>query len=258
MSICIGKFIIKVKRRRRFRAVCVRYIQKLQTYIKPFVIKWRKRKHLEFADIICETLELIYVRNYLFRMQAKWCHSILIIQSFIRKCLRKIRTYDSVMIMQWNLVEAKLHREKVKNKKSRRISRRATTNLAIKNFTSIPDEIKLFYMKSFIRSKVQDFMIELRNYKSEIRSYELKYARKYTKYEVFIISTEEGEICLDFPDTPQSPSKTILFTTKAIKHLIESAMKNRVSWDIILQNEKRRIDRNGKILRTMTRRKTLI
>ena len=126
MSICLGKFIKRVKRRRRFKATCVRYIQRLQIHIKPFMKKWRKRKQQEFADRICETLELIYVRNHLFRLQAKWCSSIITIQNFIRNCVRKIRTHDSVMIMQWNLVEAKLHREKVNNKKNMRISRRAT------------------------------------------------------------------------------------------------------------------------------------
>lgn len=230
----------------------------LHFHIKPYVRQWRNRKRQEFADRICETLEVIYLRNHLFKLQAKWCQSIIIIQNFIRFCVRKIRTYDSVMITQWNLVEAKLHSGKVKKKKNIRVSRRATTNLALKSFTTIPDEIKLFYMKTFIRSKVQDFMIELRHYKSELRSYELRYARKYNKHEVFIISTEEGDVCLDFPDPPAPPSKMILFTTNTIKHLIDSAMKSRISWDLILQNEKRRIDRNCRILRTVTRRRTLL
>ena len=253
MSICIGKFIKRVKRRRMLIATCVRYIQRLKIHIKPLIKKWKKRKQQEFADKICETLELIYVRNHLFKLQVKWCSSINTIQNFVRNCVRKIRTRDPVMIMQWNLVETKLHREKVNNKKNMRLSRRATNNLTLQSFTTIPDEIKLFYMKSFIRSNVKDFTIELQNYKSEIRSYELKYARKYNKYQVFLVSTEEGDVCLDFPDPPVSPFKMILFTTKVIKHLIECAMKNRISWDLILENEKRRIDRNFKIIRTVTR-----
>lgn len=153
------------------------------------------------------------------------------------------------------MVEVKTHGDKIKKRDIRR-SKRASTHINLKSFSTIPNEIRLYYMKTYIQSKVQDFIEEVRLYKTELRQYELRYARKYCKYEVFIVNTEQGDICLDFPDPPVPPSKMILFSSKTIRKLIDSAIRNRLNWDLIIQSEKRRIDRNDKILHAIIHSKT--
>lgn len=139
--------------------------------------------------------------------------------------------YEGILV-RWNRTEHLMFEPENDPKKRRR------NTIAMKNVknsnsgcTSIPDDIKLFYIRCTIKEIQINYLELYRNYKfrfNYVHHRNLK--NKWSGY---------PEPLLDYPIHPEDPKIPNFFTTQKLTDLINTALKDRAMWNKHLESQNR-------------------
>jgi hypothetical protein len=227
VSRCSGKIQIILKKIQKKRALKVKNIQKIKIFFLPTVKKWLKLRRKTCRKILVNILEQQLSTAILTKLIKNWELKII----FMKRCLKnfmffKYSLYESLLI-KWNKAEHVLFGSE--NKSSGR--RRNTVGLrSLKNLnsgcSSIPEDLKVHYLRSAVKEIIVKDLIEFRVYKSSFRRIHQKNINnRLTGY---------LHPMLEYPSKPFLPNIYESFTEEKLIDMINFALKDRANWSRLL------------------------
>lgn len=131
--------------------------------------------------------------------------------------------YDALVI-QWNRTEHLMFDSDDDGKRRRRntVALKSIRNLN-SGCTSIPDDLKIYYLRSKIKEILNIFLESYRDYK--IRFNYVHHKNMDNRW------SRNPDLMLDYPVRPQTPKLFEFFTVEQLTHLINDALKDRGMWN---------------------------
>ena len=128
--------------------------------------------------------------------------------------------------MQWNQIEKRtLSPKRVIGK------RRVSAIPSCGGATTIPDEVKDFYIKKFILMRVREYIHELRSHKSECKKLTHIFERRRGSLEIEAWG-EKIELRVVLPPPPK---KNYSIGLEDYRQLIKEALSDRTLWESIIK-----------------------
>jgi hypothetical protein len=168
---------------------------------------------------------------------SNWLDKILKIQRIVKHVLFfKFSMYKS-LILKWNNAEVKMFQQTV-DKDPRR--RRRTVSIKImkdkeleNGHTTIPRQIKLYYIRRVISERLNVYLNEYRDYKAQFKAVHQHNLRNRWN------GSEDS--VLEYPLRPTNSFIYDHFTEDKFEELIKKALKDRTDWSSILAIEEAKL-----------------
>ena len=203
----------------------------------PMVSLWAKQKAKINRRVIVDVLEDQISSSMLYKVIFKWKSSILHIQHTMKACLMyKLTLYES-LCAKWNLAEVTALSRYTEKKNRRRQTGVFRTNISgsSDSMSTIPIEIKLFYIRNKIKEILKIYHSSFIKYKAEIQSIHTKNVQNQWSFDY---------TALPYPLPPVKPLVSDVFTVEILTEIITSALKNRASWPALMASREHRSSRN--------------
>ncbi|OMJ84261.1 hypothetical protein SteCoe_14684 [Stentor coeruleus] len=227
ISKCIGKFI-RLNRNLKY-AKSMRVIR--INLLKPIKF-WLKSQKKYYSRIIAGLIEQSLTKCIFDKLISQWKSKIVTIQRNFRIAIFfKISLYES-LINKWNKAELEVFK-KASTKRFRRRRAISISNIkqerSIEGCSSIPTDIKLYYMKKYIKTRMKNFTSEYKAYKIQLkRIYEQNMKNKY------ILGKDN---VLEYPEKPKRPKIFKEMTLERYGELIFMALNEQSRWQEILSSQ---------------------
>lgn len=187
------------------------------------VIQSLKNKHKEG---VVDVIETSLTRRMMFRLHACWHHKVLIIQRGIRKLLSGRKLLKLCWRIEWNQMEKRTQsQKKIVMRSKRRLEE-------VIGATSIPDEVKDYYMRQFILKRVRQYIQDLSNYQTECTRLKYIFQRRKTELE-FHAWGKKIELRLVLPPPPE---KNYRMNLEDYREMIKDAISYRNKWDNLIES----------------------
>ena len=156
---------------------------------------------------------------------------------FIKRMLNsaifyKVSLYRS-LIQRWNRAEYEMNNDSPS--KPLRRHRRALTihglkdNQGVEGILLIPIEVKIHYLRKFIREKMTGYIKKYRKFKLDFKN-----VHRQNKKNRWIL---ENDIMLDYPNPPAKVNVYEEFSVGKIKSIISYSINDQKNWAAIIQSE---------------------
>lgn len=194
------------------------------------ILQALQRVKNQYSEAILEVIETSLTRRMLFKLHACWYSKVLILQRGIRKLLAGRRILKLFWRVEWNQMEKRaLPQKKV-------IANRRLSMIQVCGATSIPDEVKDFYIKKFILKRVREYIQALRAHHSECKRLIYIFQRRRAELEIESWGKKiEFKIIL-----PPPPQKNYRMDLEDYRELIKQALSNRTHWESIIKDSEYR------------------
>lgn len=163
----------------------------------------------------------------MFGLLNKWISHIILIQRTLKTCLIYKKEFYNELLIKWNETEYNIFDsgpEKVDRRKQRTLSFRTTNEKD--GISSIPAELKLHYIRKYIKQIISGFTYRLKKYKQEFNLVHTQ--NKKNKW------IREHENLLDYPSPPVKPNIKEKISKDQINNFIHEALGSRQEWNNIL------------------------
>ena len=238
ISMFIGKIVLKIKKFRISKATKVIFIQVIRRYSVPFVRKWLFQSKKNMEVMVLDTVEKILSSTMLFSLISKWINKLIILQRFIKKALFYKRSLYESLVLKWNKTEFKLYKKTTtKEKKSNKSNKNIKETEESQGSTSIPLEIKLFYIRTYIKTRLCSYIQDYKSYKSRVFAiHKENLAKKWSS----------NDLVLDYPIAPEKPLIYEEFTLKRLEEMIQKALRDRHEWSNLLEKQQKTHGKSNK------------
>lgn len=194
-----------------------------------YVKLWLKTRRKRHRGIVVKAIEKSLTKCVLDRLITKWKGRMECIQRLFHMAIFfRISLYES-LLSKWNKAEFEIF-EKSPNKTHRRRRAISLSNIqqdrSIEGCTSIPTEIKIYYLKKYIKTRMKLFISEYRVYKAHFKSIHRQNIKNR-----FVL---ENDNILDYPMPPEKPNLYEELTLSKLEELIFCALKDKDDWQGIL------------------------
>lgn len=194
-----------------------------------YVKLWLKTRRKRNRGIIVKAIEKGLTKCIIGNLIIKWKGKMECIQKLFSVAIfYRISLYES-LLSKWNKAEFEIF-EKSPNKTHRRRKAISLTNMqhdrGIEGCTSIPTEIKLYYLKKYIKARMNIFVSEYRVYKAHYKSIHRQNLKNR-----FVL---ENDNILDYPRPPEKPNLYEELTLSKLEELIFTALKDKDDWQGIV------------------------
>mmetsp|Transcript_11408 Transcript_11408/g.22386 ORF Transcript_11408/g.22386 Transcript_11408/m.22386 type:complete len:259 (-) Transcript_11408:113-889(-) len=223
MSICMaaGKFRFILYRLRVKKALLV--LSRLIPYIGRFLLVKRKF----FAEIVSYEVELCLTHSTMTRIMQAWRLKLQIIQREWRKTLKYRQVLYFTLRAKWSIAENELAEVRKKPTKQKR-SKTFATETTLKANSTIPDEVKNYYIRQHIRQLTQDFYSRMKQHKALEAEIKDRHKKEfYAKQADALLNRMEFK---KQPDLPPRPELVLTVTKETLKELIALALSRRLEW----------------------------
>lgn len=165
-------------------------------------------------------------------MISQWKIKIVTIQRNFRIAIfYKISLYES-LINKWNKAELEIFK-KTTTKHFRRRRAISISNIkqdrSIEGCSSIPTDIKLYYIKNYIKCRVNNFT-------SKCNAYRIQF-KKVHKQNLKNKHILGNDIILEYPEKPQKPKIFEEMNLERYEELINTALNEQSRWQEILSSQ---------------------
>jgi hypothetical protein len=193
----------------------------------PYITRWLKTRRKNYLSLVFSTFQKFSSSISFFNFIVKWHENLLEVQSALKFQLYiKKRLYQK-LITRWNQAEINFfHKNTLK--KSKKSQKPKKKKEKFKITSTIPDEIKKYYISTIIRRLLADYIQKMKNYKSECS--EITKINQETNLDRILLGTEE----LKYPSRPKHPNILLSITDNDFTELIKTAERERSNWSHIL------------------------
>jgi len=198
----------------------------------PALRNWVRRRERVHRSVLVSVLEQQISKAMLMKLVKLWELKMIFLKGQLKKFMEVQRELYEGLLVRWNRTERIMFEPENNSKKKRRntIAMRDSRNLD-SGCTSIPDELKLFYLRCTIKGLQSNYLEQYRSYKSRLNYvHHRNLKNKWSGY---------PESLLDYPIPPESPKLPSFFTTEKLTDLINTALKDRAMWNKHLESYNR-------------------
>ncbi|OMJ90697.1 hypothetical protein SteCoe_6871 [Stentor coeruleus] len=219
---CIGKMRLILKGFRKNRAMKI-----LILLFVPYMNIWLKNRRKKYENLVALNIEKILSCSMLFNAIAKWHKTILTIQRFMKKYLVMKKILHDKLLNMWNESEAVILKKKLTKTKKRTMKGkiRVKKNIGI---STIPEDIKRYYITKLICTKLGDYLEEMKKYSEECKA--IDEANKQQEFEILIMNQEK----IPYPPRPVKPRVLPLMTRDNFSEMIIVAERERNHWGTVI------------------------
>jgi hypothetical protein len=233
MSLClaVGKFRFKLSRIRTKHALKV--LSRIVPHIGRFLAKRRKR----FAVRVINVIENSLTHSMMLKLMVSWkqkvsAKQLLLVQRHWRKALKYRTALYLTLRAKWSLAELELVESRRKVSRPRRARSVTSFEDHLKGSSTIPDEVKDFYIQQHIRLLTNDFYKALAQYKLELQGIKTINRLKYYDRQAEALLNRE-EYKQSDADLPVMPRLELAVSKEVMKELVVKALKDRSRWKMI-------------------------
>ena len=229
----VGKIMRIIKRKKYFKGIRVISTQILRIYLVPYVRLWVKQRRKRMKKIIMSVIEKKLSQCMLIALIDKWLKRVEIIQRHLKFGLfYRASLYES-LILKWNHAEYDMY-----NLTPAHARRRTRHTISYKKIqeqardegcTSIPIDVKLFYIRTYIHRRMMLYMIEYRSYLSHFNLIHQQHLQN--RWGI------QNEGIIEYPIPPTKPMLYSEFNSSRLQELIQKALQDRTEWPIILTSQ---------------------
>ncbi|OMJ67105.1 hypothetical protein SteCoe_35817 [Stentor coeruleus] len=224
ISKCIGKFVRlnkKLKYEKSMRVISINLLKPIKFWLKS-----RRKHHLR---VVTGLIEQSLTKCIFDKLITQWKNKIVTIQRNFRIAIFfKISLYES-LINKWNKAELEVFK-KTSTKHFRRRRAISISNIkqerSIEGCSSIPTDIKLYYMKEYIKTRVKNFTREYNTYKVQFKK-----IHKENMKNRYILGKDD---ILEYPEKPKKPRIFKEMNLERYENLISTALNEQSRWQEIL------------------------
>ena len=229
----VGKFLRIRVRIKYYKGMRVKFIQIIRIYLTSYVKLWMAQRKKRLLKIFAKTVENGAGSIMIMDLIRTWKNKF----EFIKRMLNgaifyKVSLYRS-LIQRWNRAEYDMNNESPS--KPLRRHRRALTihglkdNQGVEGILLIPIEVKIHYLRKFIREKMTGYIKKYRKFKLDFKN-----VHRQNKKNRWIL---ENDIMLDYPNPPAKVNVYEEFTVGKIKSIISYSINDQKNWAAIIQSE---------------------
>ena len=141
----------------------------------PLVNKWTRNIRRKYRNIMATQLEKYFSSAVLFNAIAKWRENLFILQRALKYYTRvRAHLYEKLLIL-WNEAENVFFNKK-KPKLKRKLTKIKQKSRENNSSSTIPEEIKRFYIKDYITNKLSGYLKNMKVYSEQCK--EVDYINK--------------------------------------------------------------------------------
>lgn len=159
-----------------------------------------------------------------------WLQVTLNIKRLFKTCVFfRLTLYES-LINKWNRGEYEILQgisPKTRKKRKNIMIESLQDQIKGEGSLRIPNDIKLYYIKRYIQTRMNKYINDYRVYKAHFKS-----IHRQNKKNRFILGNKN---ILDYPYPPEKPNLFEEFSTEKMEELIKVAMKDIDNWPAISQ-----------------------
>jgi hypothetical protein len=197
---------------------------------RSLILQALQKIKYQFSEAVIEVIETSLTRRMLFKLHACWYSKVLILQRGIRKLLAGRRILKLFWRVEWNQMEKRSLPQK------KLTAKRRLSVIQVCGATSIPDQVKDFYIKKFILKRVREYIQALRLHHAECKRLNHLFQRRRRELEIQAWGKKiEFKITL-----PPSPQKNYRMGLEDYRELIKEALSNRTDWESIIKDSEYR------------------
>ena len=138
------------------------------------------------------------------------------------------------LLKGWEQVETDIYMKGKKNNKKQLLDDDSREKA---NRFSVQTDVKVIYIRRFFKEKFKNFLKVLNIYIAECK--EIDQTNEENKWDIL-----NHDIILPYPVRPFFPLFLCLFPSSIISDLRKLALKNRTSWDYLLDQEKSKLEKS--------------
>lgn len=190
---------------------------------------WVKQKRKKYRKNVLYVIEKALSCSMFFSMIAQWKFKIQIIQRMLKSAMFfKVSLYDS-LLFRWNQTEyvGSQGGGRIGKKRSNISLRGMRERTVNEGVSSIPVDIKLYYIRKSIKEMMKIYIHEFRSYKAEFNAVHRQNLQNKWKLDI-------SEM-IKYPIPPIKPDISQYFTTEKFTFLIQQALQERLEWAKILE-----------------------
>jgi hypothetical protein len=195
---------------------------------------WVRAKHTKYRNELANYLESAVSEAGLYRLIVKMNDNCKFIQKSLRSCLAYKRIVYKKLIQGWETVEAELSS---KTRKTLKFSITPEQSPDKKTRFSVPLEVRLVFIRKFLKEKFKNFLKVLNVHLSECR--EIDKTNEENKWDIL-----NHDIVLPYPTRPVFPLFINIFPSRIFQELRKSALKNRTSWEFLLDQDRLKLEKS--------------
>jgi hypothetical protein len=236
----VAKFLRIHVRLKYYKGLRVRFKQIIRIYLSSYVKLWLSQRKKRLRKIIARVVEGASASQVFLKLIQSWKNKF----EFIKRVLNgavfyKVALYRSLM-QRWNKAEYEMNNESPS--KSMRRHRRALTVHALKDNSGlegvlmIPVEVKLFYLRKFIKEKMIGYIKKYRKFKIEFKN-----IHRRNKKNRWIL---ENNIMFDYPSPPDKVNIYEEFDMDKMKSIIQYVVSDKSNWNHIIYGHEGRASKN--------------
>lgn len=192
---------------------------------------WLRRKRQDYSRRISDTIENVLTSDGLFNTMAKWKSRVLYIQRTMKLTIQNNEAKYSRLLSLWDKAEIRAYGEFNNTVKHNKELTGKTTGGA----TSIPESIKILYMRTYLRQARHKHSRKWADYKKELEKLRMPE------------QSQEGLNSLSDvvpPDRPAPLTLCCTFSEETLMSLIRKCERERADWAHQLRIESTRIRLN--------------
>lgn len=195
----------------------------------PILRKWIKKRKKFYTNVLVNVLEKQLSMAVLMKLVKFWEIKMIFLKNKLRKFLEYQKNMYDTLVIQWNRTEHLMFDPENDSKKRRRntVALRNIRNLN-SGCTSIPDELKVYYLKCKIKEILNEFLRLYRDYK--VRFNYVHHKNLDNRW------SKNPELFLDYPVRPQVPKLFEFFSVEELTKMINNALKDRGMWNKHLES----------------------
>ena len=221
-----------------FKGMRVSFMQIIRIYLTKYVKLWLKQRYKRHKKILIANIESFLLCSSVRKMCMKFLSNFQKIKNSMRAAMfYKVSLYQSLVI-RWNKCEFEMEGEKIPSGK--RVRKALSIHSMKDDYGSegcmgIPIEIKIIYLRKFIRQRVLDYLKEYKIYQTHFRS-----VHRQNKKNRFIL---ENNYFAEYPIPPPKVNIYQEFTQTIIKEIIISALNDKSLWRGIMFSDQGRVSK---------------
>lgn len=221
-----------------YKGLRVTFKQIIKIYLTKYVKLWLKQRRKRNLRILANTIELNLGSLAIKKLVLRWTDKLNIIKKIFRAALfYKVSLFQS-LIHRWNKCEYIINGESPQTTKR---VRKALSIHSIKDdkgnegCLNIPIEIKIVYLKKYIRERILDYLKEYKIFRTHFKSVH----RQNIKNRWLL----ENDIIVEYPIAPNKVNVYEEFDMDKIKIIVEEAMSEKATWKSIIFSDQGRISK---------------
>ena len=234
----IGKMLRIHRHLKYFKGMRVTFTQIIRIYLTKYVKLWLKQRYKRHKKVLIATLESYLLCSSVRKMSMKFLANFQKIKSSMRAAMfYKVSLYQSLVI-RWNKCEYEMKGERLPSPK--RVRKALSIHSMKEDYggegcMGIPIEIKIIYLRKFIRQRVLDYLKEFKIFQTHFRS-----VHRQNKKNRWILGNDH---LAEYPIPPPKVNIYQEFGQTIIKKIIISALNDKSLWRGILFSDQGRISK---------------